>query len=361
MKRILTILTLAAIVAGCSHRSSPPPESSGTHAMVDMARRTVAVPTTIHHVMGMSPAGTVFIYTLAPDLLAGWNYPPDPEELAFIPKPYKHLPVLGGWYGKNNTGNLEAIIKAHPDLILSMGDTLGIQMADRLQEQIHIPVFVLDGALTKLPDAYMMAGELLGRNERAKLLASQCGKTLTEVETKVGAIPAGKRRRVYYAEGPIGLETEPGNSTHAETLIFAGAMNVAAVADQKGYGHTRVSMEQLLKRNPDVIVSGYDHSSVPGEFYRKVWTDPAWKRVAAVRNGLVVEAPQYPFNWIDRPPSVNRVIGIKWMANLLYPELFRYDMRAETRDFCETFYRVNLTDAQLDQVLATALPHPPGK
>ena len=59
--------------------------------------------------------------------------------------------------------------------------------------------------------------------------------------------------------------------------------------------------------------------------------------------------PQYPFNWIDRPPSVNRIIGIKWVAHLLYPDLFPYDMRAETRRFYATFYHWNLTDAELNR------------
>jgi iron complex transport system substrate-binding protein len=327
---------------------------SDQRALTDMAGRTVIVPRQIHKVMGMSPVGTILIYTLSPELLAGWNNQPDPGELAFYPEPYRHLPVLGGWYGKNNTGNLEVIIQAHPDLILSMGDVMGTVVADRLQQQTHIPVFILDGSLQRLPDAYIEAGELLGKPQRAQMLAAECRRTLNEISSKVATIPPEKRRRVYYAEGPTGLETEPAGSMHSEALIFAGAVNVAAVPGQQGYGHTPVSMEQVLQWNPDVIVAGYDYVSAPGEFYRKVWTDPAWKHVAAARNGQVVETPQYPFNWIDRPPSVNRIIGIKWVAHLLYPDLFPYDMRAETRRFYATFYHWNLTDAELNQLLSTA-------
>jgi iron complex transport system substrate-binding protein len=304
--------------------------------------------------MGMSPVGTILIYTLSPELLAGWNAQPEAGELALIPEPYKSLPVLGGWYGKNNTGNLEAIIQAHPDLILSMGDIMGAVVADRLQQQTHIPVFILEGSLNKLPDAYIQAGELLGSPRRAQLLAAECRRTLDEISSKVATIPPDKRRRVYYAEGPTGLETEPANSMHSEALIFAGAVNVAAVPGQQGIGHTPVSLEQVLTWNPDVIVAGYDYVSTPGEFYRKIWTDVTWKHVAAVRSGQVVEAPQYPFNWIDRPPSVNRIIGIKWVAHLLYPDLFPYDMRAETRSFYATFYHWKLTDAELNQLLSTA-------
>ena len=327
---------------------------SDQRALTDMAGRTVVVPKKIHSALGMSPVGTILIYTLSPELLAGWNVQPEPAELAFIPEPYKRLPVLGGWYGKNNTGNLEVIIQAHPDLILSMGDAMGTVIADRLQQQTHIPVFILDGSLEKLPDAYIRAGELLGNPQRAQLLAAECRRTLDEISSKVATIPPEKRRRVYYAEGPTGLETEPAGSMHSEALIFAGGVNVAVVPGQQGYGHTPVSMEQVLQWNPDVIVAGYDYVSAPGEFYRKVWADPAWKHVAAVGNGQVVETPQYPFNWIDRPPSVNRIIGIKWVAHLLYPDLFPYDMRTETRRFYATFYHSNLTDAQLNQLLSTA-------
>ncbi len=359
LKKSLVATVVLILLLGCSPK--PSSNSAASRTLVDMAGRRVVVPASIHRVLGMSPVGTVLVYTLAPELLAGWNYHPDPGELAFYAEPYRSLPVLGGWYGKNNSGNLEVILAAHPDVILSMGDAMGLAVADRLQQQTHIPVFVLNGALDKLPDAYRVAGDLLDRKPQAAALAAECQRTLDEVSAKVRTIPTAQRRRVYYAEGPYGLETEPGMSMHSESLIFAGAENVASVPNQQGYGHTPVSMEQLLRWNPDVIISGYDHASSPGEFYRKVWTDPAWRRISAVRSGRVVEAPQYPFNWIDRPPSVNRIIGIKWVAHLLYPSLFPYDMRAETRRFYATFYHVQLSEAQLDRILATATPRAPAK
>jgi iron complex transport system substrate-binding protein len=316
-----------------------------------MAGRTVIVPRKITRVLGMSPVGTIFVYTLSPELLAGWNHQLEPAELAFIQEPYRHLPVLGGWYGKNNTGNLEEIVKAHPDVLISMGDPQGIAVADRVQQQIHIPV---SGDLKKLPDAYLKAGELLGNSARAAELASECRNTLREIETKVSTVPLEKRRRVYYAEGPTGMETEPSTSIHSEALEFAGAANVAAVPGRQGYGHTPVSMEQILAWDPEVVISGYEHSGAPGEFYRSIWTNSVWRHVRAVTNRQVYKVPQYPFGWIDRPPSVNRIIGIRWIANLLYPNLFHDDMRTATRRFYAQFYRWQLSDKELDEILATA-------
>jgi iron complex transport system substrate-binding protein len=120
-------------------------------------------------------------------------------------------------------------------------------------------------------------------------------------------------------------------------------------------------MEQVLRWNPEIVISVRDHTTTASEFYKTVWTDSTWQLVAAVRNREVYEAPQYPFSWLDRPPSANRIIGIKWLANLFYPEIFRYDMRQETKRFYETFYHVRLSEAQLDDLLSTAVKTSAGK
>ena len=115
-KKFVLLLAVLFGISSCSYRfACAQTLRSDQRALTDMAGRTVIVPKKIHSVLGMSPVGTVLVYTLSPELLAGWNYQPDPGELAFYQEPYQHLPVLGGWYGKNNTGNLETIIQAHPD------------------------------------------------------------------------------------------------------------------------------------------------------------------------------------------------------------------------------------------------------
>ncbi len=330
----------------------------GERVVTDMAGRQVVVPKKIHKVLAMSPMGTILVYTLDPSLLAGWNYAPDPGERAMLLEQYRDLPVLGGWFGKDNVGNLETIIKAQPDVLISMGDPLAQTSALRVQEQIRIPVYILDGTLEHLPEAYLKAGELLGTEARAALLANECRKTLREIGEKVSAIPPAKRRRYYYAEGLKGLETEPAGSAHSEALNFAGGINVAATTEQKGYGHSPVSFEQVLQWNPDIIITGYDHSSSPGQFYRSVESDERWSHLDAVRKHEIFESPQYLYSWIDRPPSANRIIGLKWLANLFYPDVFRYDMRSETRKFYAAFYHIQLSDAQLDQLLAPATRKP---
>jgi iron complex transport system substrate-binding protein len=342
--------------------AAPAGEKAATRIVTDMAGRQVEVPAHIHRVLSMSPTGAILIYTLDPELLLGWNYPLNEGERSYLAEPYRNLPTLGGWYGKDITGNLEKIMQARPDVMISMGDAFATAQAERAQSQTHIPVFILDGRLEHLPEAYEKAGELLGSAPRAAELAAECRRTLNEIKQKVASIPQDKRKRYYYAEGSKGLETESGSSSHVEALNFAGGVDVATgIQGQTGYGRSPVSMEQVLNWNPEIIISGRDHTSTASEFYKTVWTDSVWKLVGAVRNREVYEAPAYPFSWLDRPPSVNRIIGIKWLANLFYPEIFRYDMRKEVRQFYETFYHVRLSEAQIDELLSTAVKTPDGK
>ena len=63
-------------------------------------------------------------------------------------------------------------------------------------------------------------------------------------------------------------------------------------------------------------------------------------------------SPKLPFGWVDFPPSVNRLIGLWWLAKILYPELFPEDLRPLDARFLPRFYHVTPTDPQIDRVLA---------
>ena len=52
-----------------------------------------------------------------------------------------------------------------------------------------------------------------------------------------------------------------------------------------------------------------------------------------------------------RPPSVNRVIGLRWLGHVLYPEAFPGSVRDETRNFYGLFYHRVPDERQLDSLL----------
>lgn len=61
----------------------------------DSAGRTIATPTIVRTVFPAGPPAAIFLYMLAPDLMAGWPRPPRIDEMALIAREYAALPDIG--------------------------------------------------------------------------------------------------------------------------------------------------------------------------------------------------------------------------------------------------------------------------
>lgn len=331
-------------------------------SVTDAVGRTVSVPDPEHlkKLYVTSPIGFIFVYTLDLERLAGTPMKFFEQELKYLNPACAEMPLLGGMQmGKQL--NREAIVAAGTQLLLSMGPAkpkaTDASQADELQEQLGIPVVVVDASLENIEEAYAFLGRLLGREERAARLGAYCKAVLDDVKGKISAIPEERRVRVYYAEGPDGLSTEPELSSHAAVLKLAGARNVADVKAVSGSGMSPTSLEQVLHWDPEVIIAWEDFR---GGAHGMIKKNPDWASLRAVKDGRVYAMPNTPFSWMDRPPSVNRFLGLQWVANLLYPEVYAVDIRTVTREFYDLFYSVKLTDDQLDDLLKNAggVPNP---
>ena len=156
---------------------------------------------------------------------------------------------------------------------------------------------------------------------------------------------------MYYAEGNEGLNTDPSGSQHTEVFDLVGAVNVAQVKNASAFGMAAVSIEQVLAWNPHVIFVASDPSHRPtcGAASRATRLGD----VSAVKNKEVYQIPHGPFDWFDRPPCPSRILGVRWVGTLLYPNLYHYDMKAETMKFYKLFYQMDLTDAQYTELTQT--------
>jgi iron complex transport system substrate-binding protein len=318
--------------------------STARAEVTDATGRTLSAPEKVTRVFPAGPPAAILLYTLAPDLLLGWPRANRPEECAYLLSDVCARPEVGRITGRGNTANLEAVLALKPDLILDVGSTSAtfVSLAERVQQQTGIPYALLDGRFDAIPATYRKLGELIGRQDEAEKFARYADDTLKTINERTAAIAPSNRPRVYYARGPRGLITGLGGSINVETIELL-AQNVAG--DTKG-GLANVSIEQVLLWNPDVIIT------IDQDFAASVYNDPFWASVNAVRNGRVHLSPKMPFGWVDFPPSVNRLIGLSWLAKILYPDRFHEDMRVLTRDFYTMFYHRTPSDTQIDHVLA---------
>ena len=322
--------------------------AQGARSLTDGAGRKVALPTRVERIYAAGPPASILVFAIAPEKLIGWTTAWRDNEKPFIAKKYADLPALGRLTGRGNTANVEVVLQAKPDVIIDYGTvnaTLS-SLADRVQQQTGIPYLLLDGDFDRMTEAILQIGRISGEEKRAESLARYSQETVSGIDRRVAKIPAGQRPRVYYGRGPQGLNTGLSGSINVEFIEQLGAVNVAAELGKGGL--VQVSIEQVLRWNPDVVVT------IDPNFYALATKHPLWREVTAIKAGRLHLAPNVPFGWIDFPPSINRLVGLRWLARILYPQAFPEDLRPIVRDFYTRCYHQAPSEAQLDQLLRPA-------
>lgn len=322
-------------------------EAKGEREITDMAGRKVLVPDEVETVFSASTTTAIFMYMLAPDKLLGWNYELNELEKSIILEEYHDLPN----FGMGDSINYEAVIAAGPTIAVNVG-TINDKMiadCDKLSDSLGVPVVAVDGNLASSAEAYRFMGELLGEEEQAEKLAAYVEKTFADIEKM--EIPEDKRVRIYYGNGEDSLETAPAGSSHGQIIDMVKAVNVADLEMGEG-SRVQISAEQLLAWDPDVIiVNGEPKADMSGASAAEaVLANPDFASLKAVQNQQVYGTPNAPFSWMDRPMGPNRIVGIRWLSGLIYPEYLNYNVDEEVKEFFDLFYHVQLTDEQLEKV-----------
>ena len=289
--------TTALLFAASLFIASACPAWAG-RLVTDSAGRRVEIPDRVSRVIAAGPPASVLMVMLAPEKLLGWNRLPSPDEVRFLPAPVRKLPEIGRLTGRGGTANIETILAAKPDIIVDFGsvnDTY-VSLANRTQEQTGVPYILIDGRFANTARALRLMGDILG-------------------------VP--------------------------EIIERAGGINVVESDTERG-GLRTASLEQILAWNPGIIVT------LDKAFAAAAPTAPGWRDVDAVRNDRLFVSPALPYGWIDAPPSLNRLIGTRWLARKFFPSQFSDDLNTITREFYRLFYQVQLDDTDLPRLLGTA-------
>ena len=319
--------------------------------MRDAAGRTISLPQQVTRVFAAGPPAALPIWSIAPDLLAGWVRTPRGAELAFLPPQAATLPETGRLTGQaGDTASIEAVVASRADLILDYGSVSPsyAALADRLQAQTGLPTMLLDGSLARIPDTFRLLGSILGRQDAAASCAEAAARLLNEARETAAWLASRSRPRVFYARGPQGLETGLSGSINTEIIEFCGAENVAATRAGTG-GLTQVSAEQVLLWDPDWIITP------EATLAAAMPAHPFWGSLRAVRAARVAIAPVLPYGWVDNPPSVNRLLGLAWLP-VLFGHRSAADLPGRIGVLSEMLYHRRPDDAQLATLLHGALP-----
>lgn len=303
--------------------------------IIDMAGRTVNLPNKILRIYAPSPYASTILYSLCPEKVCGHFLPIEDFQKSLLPECLLKLPVIG------KITETDAIKMANPDIIIIWGDTKSPihEKSEIACKNLGIPhIYACAGDLVDLrdyPAVYRFLGEILGIEERAERLAVYCEETLNETAEVVNNIHPQKRPRVYYAEGSDGQQTEFSNSLHAHLLQLVGDVNIHRGILSGHAGMEKLTSQQILDYNPEIIIIWMEEAKNailnPNSF---------WAHTSAVKNNKVFMIPKHPFSYFDRPPCFMRILGLKWLLSICYPEYYKKDLERETADFLNIFLNV---------------------
>jgi iron complex transport system substrate-binding protein len=190
------------------------------------------------------------------------------------PEEAQQKPKIGGFASPN----VEAILRQRPDLVVIMEDRT--DLADRLKP-FRVPMLSLrHQRLGDIERSIVTLAARLGLEDRGRSLVAGIRRDLSRVTDSVAKRP---RRSVLYLVG-----RNPGSLTDLyavgpgsyldELITLAGGRNVfhdAAVA------YAKVSLEEILARDPDVIVDMSHQEGVSADDIRAI--QALWGRFPSLR------------------------------------------------------------------------------
>lgn len=241
--------------------------------------------------------------------------------------------------------NVEALLTKEPDVILA--DAGRHRSFAEVMNALGVPV-VLYSAET--PEAMMDAIELtasfLGEAAVAKAQAFQADhdRVTAAVADHLATISEEARVRVLFL-GTTPTRTIGAGMYQTSMIHAAGGVSVSRGLPSSGWSD--VNLEQILMWDPDVIVVAPYGPVEPSALLE----NPDWQSISAVSAGRVARMPRL-IAPIDTPVPES-LLGIVWLASILYPEIASLDLVEEVTAFYETYYNLTLTE---DEILLFSTP-----
>ena len=320
-------------------------EAPQTRIFVDDAGREVEIPAApLERIAPSGKVAHIVLSAVAQDKLVCLSNPWTKDAEGFFPEAVLNLPVIGQFYG-DGTLNMEALAACDPQVIVDIGEmkkTIAEDM-DAVQQQLGIPVIFIEATMESMHTCYELLGDLLGTDTDA--VVDYCADVYRRTIERMHQIGDDNKIKAVYCLGADGLSVLGKGSYHAEILdVLIDNAAVIESPSSKAFGD-QVDMEQLLLWDPEFIVFA------PDVDMDAVLKDPAWQQLRAVANGNYAIVPAAPFNWMGFPPSVNRYIGMIWLANRLYPEVFTEDMYHEAKTYYLMFYGYDLSQDKFNELI----------
>lgn len=275
-----------------------------------------------------------------------------------------NVPGTAPWLNKVSSGMKNALATFGgnfnvEDLMNNKPDVAFVNAASGIKQKLidsGIPTVAIKVTnFNELKNCMTLTGEVLGGNapKRAAAYNKYFDEKINVIKKVTSTIPNDKKLKVLHMQGtdsPVVIDGV--DSTIDDWITTAGGINAA-----QGVSGTvkEVSMEQVVKWNPDVIVLGTSGDNGIHTTVDQIYNDPKWKDINAVKNHRIYVNPNGMYMWDRNCPE--EALQIQWAAKTLYPDLFKnIDIIKETKSFYKQFFDYNLTDDDAQKIINAEPP-----
>ena len=250
-----------------------------------------------------------------------------------------------------NVTNVEDVLKYDCDLYITSNADTAASM-----REVGIPAISLKFTnYETMKQALSLLGECLGGEYEQKLLAwcdyvDNWTQTITE---RLKDIPEEERPVLYHIAAQHNAEV---TTTFALPCIcgewadICGTIYLSELISDPSAG--TLSLEEILNVDPDIIIVGGIQQA---EAWENLQSNEVLADTTAMKEGKAYIAPMGMFSWCRE--GMESALMLPWLAATIYPDYFpEIDIREETYNFYKDFAGVELTDAQIENMLMGYAP-----
>lgn len=211
------------------------------------------------------------------------------------------------------------------------------------------PVLIYNDTVDSLKKSFTIVGKLLNKEEKAQKLIAYYDASYNSIVKHKDEVGKAKKPTVLFLRNAQ-LRLQGNDNFMHEALEIGGAYNPFEQSALDS-NNKNISMEQVYKINPDIILLSNFDKFVPDDLYNNKLAGQDWSTVKAVKEKRVYKVPLGIYRW--DAPGVETPLMMRWIAHTMQPTIFKdVNIKKETKDFYKDFLNMELTDADLALIFA---------
>lgn len=168
--------------------------------------------------------------------------------------------------------NVEKIVSLKPDMVFAMSHTSTKDIKKLRDTGINVITFDIPKTFERLCEIFIALGKTVGKEKEAIHIVNVSKRKVSDIRKKTSRL---KKQKVFIQIGAKPLFAATDDSFVNDYIEFSGGINIF-----KDAGSGLISREEVLKRNPDIILIAT--MGIAGEDEQKIWHK--YNMINAVRN-----------------------------------------------------------------------------